>query len=491
MQEPWSPRKLLICKFLLLNQQGVFGDLTPRSLFFNFDYPDPMLLWNEPSRVMECLLDLEKSGYIQLTDIKINRLYPDIYRNDEFPELRKAAQPANYGLSRDILTKVENERGLTTAELVSVLDLNMKPPDSLNTLQTYLFAASELKLSAKDLRDCQIKYLLVFPYVIAQNLSFSITVNQKKLAGDFDAYIKAFREGQAHSKNASRYFTFDFQRELLRAALSKLAQKYGLSNLEWPVGYWDIRIKPDSTEADDELLSLMKTEYSSAYRSWYSGNEKGQQRSPLEFYETLFALEKEDIIKITDIKSELLAMFQRPLSYKLNEGCQVLTNFTLNVKAEFLNQPIAPIAFNGTPPLITEPSAKMPGSPGSYVIEYIGCRIIINDIINDKYLLSTLLLGYDTDLVFQYVYNHPNTTLYRERVEEDIKKLDKKFTIDKTRFNKIVDTIGFTGPLRNLFFDTSQNAIEFRNNLNKEKLKMLGIDEKQLKQQIAKLPKIL
>lgn len=338
MTESWSPRKLLICRYLLLNQPEVSKGISPWNLIFNYAYPDPTILWDEPSQVLACLIDLQKARYIKLSDIKISREYLNVYHDKQYPELAKIASRASYGLPKDTLAKVENGESLDIIELLRVVDFRGKSSKGLGTLWKHLFASQTPKLTEQEFRDDYIKYHLAFPVVIAKHVSFSIEVDEKKLTSNFNSYLVAFKSGQTRDRNSGRRFSFDFKKELVLAALAKIAKKQGLSEVVWQVGYLDPRFKTDATEADDELLALMKSSYPDAYHAWNSGNVKGGQQYPLEFYETLFALEQDGIVLVASIKSDSAAAIDRPISHKLHEGWQVLTFLTLVIaKPEFLS----------------------------------------------------------------------------------------------------------------------------------------------------------
>ena len=77
--EYWPVRLLLIRKWLLLNSGNLTGRLTPDSLLFGMDYPDPTFLSAEQFRIAKCLMALADVGDIKLTEIKINSTYLKFY----------------------------------------------------------------------------------------------------------------------------------------------------------------------------------------------------------------------------------------------------------------------------------------------------------------------------------------------------------------------------------------------------------------------------
>lgn len=70
----------------------------------------------------------------------------------------------------------------------------------------------------------------------------------------------------------------------------------------------------------------------------------------------------------------------------------------------------------------------------------------------------------ENDLVFSFLYEHPNKRITREELEKAIgEKLTKSL-------HKIVENLGFEGDTKEVFFSVSKNAIEFRNPITKKDL---------------------
>lgn len=70
----------------------------------------------------------------------------------------------------------------------------------------------------------------------------------------------------------------------------------------------------------------------------------------------------------------------------------------------------------------------------------------------------------ENDLVFSFLYEHPNKRITREDLEKAIgEKLTKSL-------HKIVENLGFEGDTKEVFFSVSKNAIEFRNPITKRDL---------------------
>ena len=70
----------------------------------------------------------------------------------------------------------------------------------------------------------------------------------------------------------------------------------------------------------------------------------------------------------------------------------------------------------------------------------------------------------ENDLVFSFLYDHPNKRITREELEKAVGgKLTKSL-------HKIVENLGFEGDTKEVFFSVSKNAIEFRNPITKRDL---------------------
>ncbi len=63
----------------------------------------------------------------------------------------------------------------------------------------------------------------------------------------------------------------------------------------------------------------------------------------------------------------------------------------------------------------------------------------------------------ENDLVFSYLYEHPNVKISKSQIE---KELNVKLLKD---FDKIVENLGFKGDVRKIFFNVPKNSILFRN----------------------------
>ncbi|MFZ6022360.1 MAG: hypothetical protein ACOYT9_02730 [Patescibacteria group bacterium] len=78
-------------------------------------------------------------------------------------------------------------------------------------------------------------------------------------------------------------------------------------------------------------------------------------------------------------------------------------------------------------------------------------------LLNGNILMAKPDFNSENEVVFKYLYEHPNTTLMKDQIESDI-----KVPITKT-FHKIVENLGFTSGFKQLFFDISAESIRFKN----------------------------
>lgn len=78
-------------------------------------------------------------------------------------------------------------------------------------------------------------------------------------------------------------------------------------------------------------------------------------------------------------------------------------------------------------------------------------------LLNGDILMAKPDFNSENEIVFKYLYEHPNTVISKDKIESDI-----KVPISKT-FHKIVENLGFTGGFKQLFFDISAESIRFKN----------------------------
>ncbi len=99
-------------------------------------------------------------------------------------------------------------------------------------------------------------------------------------------------------------------------------------------------------------------------------------------------------------------------------------------------------------------------------IYYTPAREIL---INQLFLLHKTSFATENDMVFDYLFHHPNENFTKRDLETRIStKINKSF-------HKIVENLGFSGDIKKLFFVVSKDAILFRNPVTKSDMEQLGI----------------
>lgn len=90
------------------------------------------------------------------------------------------------------------------------------------------------------------------------------------------------------------------------------------------------------------------------------------------------------------------------------------------------------------------------------------------------FLIANLNFDSDNEIIFDYLYQHPNTKVSRKDIEAKSKRSIKK------TMHKFVENIGFSGDLRRVFFEVSVDTIKLRNPVTRTMLKQIGIEELKL-----------
>ena len=129
--------------------------------------------------------------------------------------------------------------------------------------------------------------------------------------------------------------------------------------------------------------------------------------------------------------------------------------------------------------LYTEVMVNSPNSENNPSYEDIAYEVSYSDI-NRKILVNNFLIAQpnfmgENEVVFTYLYKHPNDAISKEQIE-----ITSKTKITK-RFSKIIENLGFTGELKKAFFIISKDKIMFRNPITNNVLKELGIEYLRLK----------
>ena len=268
--------ELLAFRYLLLNESDSIRVFPVKNyLAFNVEYPSPTFLLYESWRIIQELMRLEREGYIQITDIKIDNHYLVFYDNPykvkdiARAKLAKAAPLSHYGLSKEILAKVRKGLSLTVAELSGVLELDGLAIAIKHTeLSTFIFGPPFGNgPDRKNPENYLVKHFLNFPEVIAQYVSLDLKINREKITAALSSQIAAFKEG-AFRKQGGRYFGHLLQRQILISMLKHLAKKQESPKLTWRIGYWDRSVYPDTSFKDDELMSVMNKDYPDNFSDW-------------------------------------------------------------------------------------------------------------------------------------------------------------------------------------------------------------------------------
>jgi hypothetical protein len=119
----------------------------------------------------------------------------------------------------------------------------------------------------------------------------------------------------------------------------------------------------------------------------------------------------------------------------------------------------------GIEPDEPEKTVALPNS-SDLTITYTNAREIL---LNGMFQLAKPNLDGENDIVFKYLYDHPNQSITKAKLEAELKiKVAKPF-------HKIVENLGFKSDLSRAFFSVSKTAIEFRNPVTKDALAQLGI----------------
>ena len=106
-----------------------------------------------------------------------------------------------------------------------------------------------------------------------------------------------------------------------------------------------------------------------------------------------------------------------------------------------------------------------------YEVKYLRSR----EILVNNFLIAKPDFNRENEVVFTYIYNHPN-----ERISKD--KIEKETGIKLTKtLPKILENLGFIGETRKSFFDVSSEGVLFRNPITKKDLDELGIKYLRLK----------
>lgn len=108
--------------------------------------------------------------------------------------------------------------------------------------------------------------------------------------------------------------------------------------------------------------------------------------------------------------------------------------------------------------------------PDSTILYRVSYSDKSREILVNNLLLAKPDFGSENEMVFGYIYQHPNERLNKTQIEQQL-----NISIGKS-FHKIVENLGFKGDLRKAFFDLSKTYIRFRNPVTKKDLDALNIE---------------
>lgn len=106
------------------------------------------------------------------------------------------------------------------------------------------------------------------------------------------------------------------------------------------------------------------------------------------------------------------------------------------------------------------------GSGQAVSITYTKSRQVL---LNDMFQLSRPTLNGENDLVFNYLYQHPNQSHTKKQLEAELSNHINK------PLHKIVENLGFKGDLAKAFFSVSKDSIVFRNPITADELSQMGL----------------
>ena len=107
-----------------------------------------------------------------------------------------------------------------------------------------------------------------------------------------------------------------------------------------------------------------------------------------------------------------------------------------------------------------------------YSITYTKAReIFLNDVVhNSVHLLAKPSFDSENDNVFNYLYEHPDQKFTKKQIEDGVQITGIK------SLHKIVENLGFQGDIKRVFFNVSEQSVQFRNSITREDLKNLHVD---------------
>jgi len=182
----------------------------------------------------------------------------------------------------------------------------------------------------------------------------------------------------------------------------------------------------------------------------------GDRYDRYELSSVLGKLEKAKAIKFIDTPND-----QNYMRYQI----RVLSGFS-NYLDNLMQDPKY-LEWSGVEVPSKETHAQPITDGSGLVITYTPAREII---LNNQFLLARPNLAGENDLVFKYLYENPNLSHSKSKIEGAINiKITKPLT-------KIVENLGFKADLNKAFFSVSKTSIEFRNPVPKTTLDLLDLN---------------
>ncbi len=346
MNTNWNTRRLLICKYLLLQQNNTTVVLTPEHLFFAISYPRPTYLWTEHLEVIKCLLSLQQEGYLELADIKIDRGYLKLFQDvrgirQQAPDTVAAMEAAHFGLSPQVLAKVQNGTNISAAEYIHLFAAQLKG-FSPREDTAYPLYFSEKPLDLEGFGTRFVNHSFIFALNIARYSSFVIKINKEILSAGLRNYITDFQLGLLNSES-KRYFSYEVQKRTLLHAVKSLANKQGNKNVQWWFGYLNTREFVIQHLLMDEFLSVLQIDFPEYCQTLNEESEELVHQYDFAFYETLFSLEQEGIISLNYLGMVYGGTVLSHAGVSLHDSQNTLAKLSFDItNSELLKQSIAP-----------------------------------------------------------------------------------------------------------------------------------------------------
>lgn len=175
---------------------------------------------------------------------------------------------------------------------------------------------------------------------------------------------------------------------------------------------------------------------------------------------------KKDIKEYKTTSAELIKNFQSKIKlpdFKLPALGSGLSSVDLVLPPNYEAEQVRLLRQIANQQEATKPAAD---SGQAVSITYTKSRQVL---LNDIFLLAQPVLNGENDLVFSYIYKHPNQPHTKKQLET---ALNTRIT---KPLHKIVENLGFKGDLAKAFFSVAKDSIEFRNPVKAAELTEMGL----------------